>query len=168
MTISENMVVTLQYTLSDHTTGDHIESTNNSNPLVFLYGTGGMIPAFEDNLRGLKSGDSFEFSIPAANAYGIREEERIVDIPLSVFFDEQGNFDNAYFKLGAVIPMSDGQGNQLRGTIRAIDTENINMDFNHPLADIDLHFSGEIKEIRLATKDEIDHGHVHGPGGHHH
>ena len=168
MTISQNTVVTLQYTLSDHKTGEQIEATNESNPLVFLYGVGGMIPAFEDNLRGLKSGDSFSFSIPAADAYGIRVEEQIVDIPLNVFFDEQGKFDTEYFKPGAIIPMSDGQGNQLRGTIRAVDSENINMDFNHPLADVDLHFKGEITEIRPATKDELDHGHAHGPGGHHH
>ena len=168
MIISENRVVTLQYTLSDQRTGDHIEATNEADPLVFLYGAGGMIPAFEDNLRGLKSGDTFNFSIPAADAYGVREEERIVDIPLHVFFDEQGKFDSEFFKIGAVIPMSDDQGNQMRGTIIAVDSENVNMDFNHPLADVDLYFSGEITDVRDATKDEIDHGHVHGPGGHHH
>ena len=89
-------------------------------------------------------------------------------IPLHVFNDEQGKFDHEYFTVNAIIPMSDGDGNQLRGIIREINEEELKMDFNHPLADTDLHFAGNIAEIRTATADELAHGHVHGPGGHHH
>lgn len=162
------MVVTLQYTLSNNNTGDLIEATNTENPLVFLCGVGGMIPKFEQELNGLKAGDSFSFSIEAHEAYGTSDENQIVMIPTNVFHDEKGQFDHAYFKVGAIIPMSDSEGNHLRGTIREVSDEAVKMDFNHPLADVDLHFKGEITDVRTATPDEIAHGHVHGPGGHHH
>ena len=168
MTIAENMVVTLQYTLSDLKTGEKIEATTPENPMVFLFGVGGIIPKFEASIEGLKVGDPFDFSIEAHEAYGLSDENRIAMIPLDVFHDENGKFDHEYFKVGAIIPMSDNEGNRLQGTIREISEENLKMDFNHPLADTDLHFKGEITEIRTATPDEIAHGHVHGPGGHHH
>jgi FKBP-type peptidyl-prolyl cis-trans isomerase SlyD len=72
------------------------------------------------------------------------------------------------FNLGALVPMSDNEGNQLRGRIIEVDDENVKMDFNHPLAGTALHFSGEIISVRAANEDEIAHGHVHGEHGHHH
>lgn len=168
MTIQEKMVVSLNYKLSNHKTGEKIEETTEEHPMVFLYGVGGLIPEFEENIRGLKVGDSFEFAITAENAYGHSSEEQIAMIPVDVFKDESGKFDTDYFKVGAVIPMSDNEGNHLRGTIKEVTDELVKMDFNHPLAGTDLHFEGKIVEIRPATSDELDHGHVHGPGGHHH
>ena len=168
MTIAENMVVTLNYKLSNHKTGETIEETTPEQPMVFLYGVGGIIPRFESNISGMKVGDAFNFHSEAHEAYGVSDDSKIAMIPLHVFHDEQGKFDHDYFTLDAMIPMSDGDGNQLRGIIREINEEDLKMDFNHPLADTDLHFSGSIAEIRTATADEIAHGHVHGPGGHHH
>ena len=72
------------------------------------------------------------------------------------------------FQVGAVVPMSDNEGNHLRGNIIEVTPEYVKMDFNHPLAGTDLHFSGEILSVRDATQDEIAHGHAHGPGGHQH
>jgi FKBP-type peptidyl-prolyl cis-trans isomerase SlyD len=101
-------------------------------------------------------------------AYGPKDEEQIAMIPLDVFRDEAGVFDEEYFVVDALIPMSDSEGNQLRGRILEINSELIKMDFNHPLAGKDLHFEGNIVGIRDASKDELDHGHVHGEGGHQH
>lgn len=168
MTIQEKMVVSLNYKLSNHKTGEKIEETSSENPMVFLYGVGGIIPQFEENISGKTVGDSFEFHIEAANAYGMTDQDQIAMIPLDVFRDEAGNFDAEYFVAGAMIPMSDSEGNQLRGTILEVNPEMIKMDFNHPLAGTDLHFVGTIIDIRPATEDELAHGHVHGPGGHHH
>jgi FKBP-type peptidyl-prolyl cis-trans isomerase SlyD len=168
MTIQENMVVSLNYKLSNHKTGEKIEETTAENPMVFLYGVGGIIPQFEENIFGKTVGDSFEFHIAAENAYGLIDNEQIAMIPLDVFRDESGNFDEDYFVVGALIPMSDSEGNQLRGTILELTPELIKMDFNHPLAGKDLHFSGTIGDIRPATEDEVAHGHVHGEGGHNH
>ena len=89
-------------------------------------------------------------------------------IPTTIFHDEKGIFDTEMFKLGALVPMSDNEGNQLRGRIIEVDDQNVKMDFNHPLAGTALHFSGEIISVRAANEDEIAHGHVHGEHGHHH
>jgi FKBP-type peptidyl-prolyl cis-trans isomerase SlyD len=64
--------------------------------------------------------------------------------------------------------MSDQDGNIMHGKIIAVSPEGIKMDFNHPLAGMDLHFTGQVVDVREATADEISHGHAHGPGGHHH
>ena len=135
----------MNYKLSNHKTGETIEETTTENPMVFLFGVGGIIPEFEENISGLSVGDAFEFSIQAENAYGLPDENQV-----------------------AMIPMSDSEGNHLRGIIRDVTAEAVQMDFNHPLAGTDLHFSGSIAAIRPATDDELAHGHVHGPGGHQH
>jgi FKBP-type peptidyl-prolyl cis-trans isomerase SlyD len=168
MTIEVNSVVSLNYKLSNHKTGEKIEETSSDNPMVFLYGVGSLIPEFEENLFGKKAGDSFEFSIVSENAYGNQSEDNIVAIPISVFQDESGKINENEIRLGALVPMSDNEGNHMRGQVKEITAEIVQMDFNHPLAGTDLHFKGEILDIRPATADELAHGHVHGPGGHHH
>ena len=168
MQISPNTVVSLNYKLSNHQTGEKIEETSVESPLVFLYGVQSMIPEFEQQIAGKVKGDIVSFSITAENAYGTYQDEQIAMIPANIFHNEDGKFDSEFFFIGATIPMSDNDGNHLRGTILEITEENVKMDFNHPLAGVDLHFKGSITSIRPATQDEIDHGHVHGPGGHHH
>ncbi|MCE3296768.1 MAG: peptidylprolyl isomerase FKBP-type [Crocinitomicaceae bacterium] len=168
MQIEQNRVVSLTYKLTNHKTGEKIEETSADQPMVFLVGAGQLIPDFENNLQGKKAGDSFSFSIASDLAYGSHSEEQIVSIPSTVFHDEAGKFDAEYFRVGALIPMSDNEGNQLRGKILDVSPETVKMDFNHPLAGTDLQFEGKILEVREATEDEIAHGHVHGPGGHHH
>ena len=168
MQIAANTVVSLMYKLTNHQTGEQIEITDETNPLVFLYGVGSLIPDFEANLSGKTTGDAFDFAIHAANAYGLPSDDEIVMIPSNVFHDENGHFDTEMFKVGALIPMSDGQGHQMRGRILEITDDVVKMDFNHPLAGTDLHFEGTILEVREATADEISHGHVHGPHGHQH
>jgi FKBP-type peptidyl-prolyl cis-trans isomerase SlyD len=168
MQISTNKVVSLKYKLSNALSQEQIEETNETNPLVFLYGVGSMIPDFEDNLSGKVTGDTFDFKIEAANAYGNHDPQHIAMIPSNIFHDENGKFDDVMFQVGSVVPMSDSDGNHLRGTIMEVTDEHVKMDFNHPLAGTDLHFTGEILDVREATEDEIAHGHVHGEHGHQH
>jgi len=168
MQIATNTVVSLMYKLTNHQTGEQIEITDETNPLVFLYGVGSLIPDFEANLSGKTTGDTFDFAIPAANAYGLPSEEEIVMIPANVFHDEKRQFDHEMFKVEALIPMSDGQGHQMRCKIMEVTDDVVKMDINPPLAGTDLHFEGTILEVRGASADEISHGHVHGPHGHQH
>lgn len=168
MQITSNKVVSLKYLLSNHQSGEKIEETNEENPLVFLYGVSGLIPEFEENLADKKVGDLFDFHISASNAYGDHDQEHIAMIPSNIFYDDNGNFDSDMFKVGAMIPMSDSEGNNMHGKIMEVDEENVKMDFNHPLAGTDLHFKGEILDIRAATEEELEHGHVHGEHGHQH
>ena len=167
MKIDANMVVSLTYKLTDHKTGETIEETTAENPMLFLYGVGSIIPEFEQNLNGKVAGDMFKFAIDSENAYGNRSEEQIAMLPANIFNDEAGKF-NEEIVLGAMVPMSDNEGNHLRGIVLEIKDELVKMDFNHPLAGTDLHFEGTILEVRPATEEELEHGHAHGVHGHQH
>ncbi|HWY35747.1 MAG TPA: hypothetical protein VNX68_13965, partial [Nitrosopumilaceae archaeon] len=83
-------------------------------------------------------------------------------------FFVEGKFDEERVKIGEELPMLDAEGHEMYGLVVQVGEEHVTMDFNHPLAGHDLHFSGEILEVRDATPEELDHGHVHGPHGHHH
>lgn len=168
MTIENNTVVSLHYKLSNHTTGEKIEETSANHPMEFLYGVERVIPQFEEGIFGKTAGDTFELVISSENAYGTADPERVVHLPINIFHDDNGQLDTDVIKAGAILPMSDSDGNQLRGHVLEVDTEKVKMDFNHPLAGIDLRFEGEILSVRAATPDEISHGHSHGEHGHQH
>lgn len=168
MKVEKNKVVSVTYDLFSAAKGEnesHVESTNKENPLTFLYGAGSLIPAFEENLSGKESGDKFEFEIPAADAYGEKDEDYISRIPISEFGED---VDLSMFKPGNSLKLVDQDGNDLFGKVLNMDKETVTIDFNHKLAGQNLHFKGEIIEVRDASKEEIAHGHAHGPGGHHH
>jgi len=172
MSIEKNKVVSVKYTLfTPHKiTGEEtqIEKADQNKPLVWLYGTGSMIPDFEKNILGKKSGDTFDFRIKAEDAYGNYDETYIVKVPLDAFRGKDGSIDSEFIKVGKTLPMSDNQGNHLQGIVKEISLTEVKMDFNHPMAGKDLHFIGEVIEVRIATAEELEHGHVHGPHGHHH
>lgn len=170
MTIANNKVVSLNYHLSGKAEGgaeELIEQTSTDKPFVFLYGTGGILEDFEKNLNGKKAGDTFDFHIKADKAYGTHNPEYVAEIPKEAFHVE-GKFDEERVKVGEELPMLDSEGHQMHGLVVEIGEKHVSMDFNHPLAGYDLHFVGSILEVRDATPDELDHGHVHGPHGHHH
>ena len=168
MTIEANMVVSLNYKLTNHKTGEKIEETTSENPMVFLFGVQSIIPDFEVNIAGKKVGETFAFAIESENAYGEVTDEQIATIPVDVFFLEDGKMNEEEIFVGALVPMSDNEGNQLLGKVLEINDEFVKMDFNHPLAGTDLHFEGEILDVRPATEEELAHGHVHGEHGHQH
>jgi FKBP-type peptidyl-prolyl cis-trans isomerase SlyD len=170
MTISEDKAVSVNYYLTaskNNEPEELIEQTSPEHPFVFLYGYGGVLPEFEANLNGKIKGDKFDFQITSENAYGIFEKEYIVKIDKTAF-EVDGNFDSARVKEGEDLEMNDADGNRLVGKVIEVTDAHVEMDFNHPLAGYDLHFIGEVLDVREATKEELDHGHIHGPGGHHH
>ncbi|MFN4235288.1 MAG: peptidylprolyl isomerase [Bacteroidia bacterium] len=170
MIIGLNKVVSVSYELTVNEDGTEtlVEKTEENRPFVFLFGGGGLLEAFENNLEGLKVGDTFDFNIPAHQAYGESQQEYIVRIPIESFLDEEGNLDTEMVKVGNMLPMVDQDGNRLQGLVVDVNDQFVIMDFNHPLADKDLRFVGTVLKIREATPDEIAHGHVHGDGGIHH
>ncbi len=170
MKIEKNKVVSVTYDLhstsGEKTEKTHVESTGSNDPLVFLFGAGNMIPAFEKNLEGKSAGDSFEFSINSSNAYGENDADAIVNLPLDVFKTD-GVVDLKLLQTGNIIPLMDNEGNKMNGKVVKVEAETVLMDFNHPLAGHDLHFKGHVTEVREASPEEISHGHVHsGHGGH--
>jgi FKBP-type peptidyl-prolyl cis-trans isomerase SlyD len=168
MQIEKNKVVSLTYELKyDSALGETIEVADKRDPLIFLFGNGGMLPKFEENLSKMKSGDHFEFLLSKDDAYGDFTDEAIVELSKDIFLIE-GEIDDEMLKPGSFIPMQDQDGHPLQGKVISVDEKNVKMDFNHPMAGKNLHFTGEIVEVRDASDEELSHGHVHGHGGHQH
>lgn len=165
MVISKDKVVSVLYELRlADGSNELIEKVNENNPLEYIQGQGNLLPTFESHLEGLNVGDKFDFVLKCEDAYGPKSEEAIVDVPISVFVVD-GQIDEELLTIGNVIPMMDNQGNRFNGKVLEVGLENIKMDFNHPLAGADLHFTGEVIAIREATPEEISHGHLHQSSG---
>ncbi|MFD1550600.1 peptidylprolyl isomerase [Putridiphycobacter roseus] len=167
MSDNNHQVISLNYQLyKDNVEGELIETTEGKEPLVFLTGLGQMIPEFEANVAVLGEGEEFSFGINAENAYGKRIEEALIELPIDMFMQE-GELMEAV-AVGNILPMQNQEGQVQPGKVLAINEKSINLDMNHPLAEQNLHFKGAILEIRPATSEEVEHGHVHGEGGHDH
>lgn len=167
MVISKNKVVSVTYELRlNGSDGKIVETVSGSSPLTFLFGSGNLLPKFEDQLAGLKTGDDFDFHLPSEDAYGNVDPNSILNIPLKSF-EIDGKVDYEMVKIGNTIPMQDGEGRRLNGIVKAVETDTVTMDFNHPLAGSGLFFKGNVTEVRQATEEEIQHGHVHGHGHNH-
>ncbi|MHA7131912.1 FKBP-type peptidyl-prolyl cis-trans isomerase [Algoriphagus namhaensis] len=170
MKIEKNKVVAISYQLKvdDGETGMvHHETITDENPFYFLFGHEAVFPKIEAAIEGKEAGDTFSVYLGYEEAYGDYDEFKKVIIPKSNF-KEEGKKNKEILKVGRVIPMQDDKGNQMRGEILKVDYRGVHMDFNSPLAGFDLEFEGKIVSVRDAEQEEIDHGHVHGPGGHHH
>ena len=154
--ISKNAMVKLTYDLRvDDENGEMVEQANAEKPLQFLYGAGVMLPEFESRLAGLKAGEPFTIHLPKENAYGDVNKDAMVELPRNVFLVE-GKFDEELIAVGNVVPMMSSNGQRLNGLVLAVNEETVKMDFNHPLAGQDLHFSGKVVEVREATPEEIE------------
>ena len=168
MLIEKNTVVTVHYKLQkDNAEGELVEQSHGAQPLVFLFGIGQMLPDFESQLEGKQKGDKLQFGIDHMNAYGPFNEDAVVPIPKTAFMVD-GKLAEDMLEIGKVIPMADQSGQQLFGQVKEIKDQEVIMDFNHQMAGIDLFFSVDVEDVRAATQSELEHGHVHGTGGHQH
>lgn len=156
MKIEKNKMVSLAYELRERNSeGRIIETVEESRPLTFIYGTGRLLPLFESNLDSLSAGDDFKFPLSSADAYGEKVEEMIINVPKSVFMTEEGKLNEDICRIGNEVPMMDNEGHHLNGVINEIAEDYVKMDFNHPMAGVDLFFSGKIVEVRDATEQEL-------------
>jgi FKBP-type peptidyl-prolyl cis-trans isomerase SlyD len=160
MTITKNSVVSIDYTLTSDT-GEVLDTSQGGSPLVYLHGVGGLIPGMERGLEGKVSGDAFKIIVAPGEGYGEKRQELIQQVPRKMF---SGAND---IKPGMQFQAKTEQGPQVV-TVVAADADNVTIDANHPLAGVTLHFDVKVVDVRAATEEEIQHGHVHGPGGHHH
>ena len=134
MEISKDKVVSITYELKkDNENGEVVEKVTSDNPLTFIYGVGGMLPKFEENLGGMKPGDEFRFGLNSEDAYGPVVDNAVVNVPIDVF-KVDGQVDNNILQVGNMVPMMDNSGNRLNGKILDIQDESVKMDFNHPMA----------------------------------
>jgi FKBP-type peptidyl-prolyl cis-trans isomerase SlyD len=167
MNIEKDAVVGITYTLKEANSGELVETVTEAQPFYFLFGSGNLLDDFEGQLQGKLAGESFDFQLSPERAYGLMDAEAVVDLPVSAFMI-QGRFAEEFVKEGETIQMQDPEGNALAGKVVKRGLEMVTIDFNHPMAGKHLHFTGTVVEVRAATEEELDHGHVHGPGGHHH
>lgn len=168
MQIGQNKVVSITYTLRE--AGENkeiIQQVEADQPLVFLYGAGQLLPKFEEHLAGKSQGDDYEFTLLHMDAYGPMDAEAVVEVPIDIFM-VNGKLAEDMLTVGGTVRLRDDENRLLQGTVLSRGLETVKIDFNHPMAGKDLHFSGIITGVRPASEEEIAHGHVHGEGGHHH
>ncbi|MFV0377313.1 MAG: peptidylprolyl isomerase [Mangrovibacterium sp.] len=155
MGISKNKMVSLTYDLRiGGAEGELIEQATAERPLTFLYGAGMMLPKFEALLEGMEQGKTFEIALACADAYGELDENAVVDLPKSIFILD-GKFDDELISIGNTVPMMSSSGQRMNGIVLEVTDDIVKMDFNHPLAGEDLHFRGDILEVREASDEEI-------------
>lgn len=157
--IALNHVVLFHYTLTN-AEGETLDQSQGE-PLAYLHGAGNIIPGLENALTGKVVGDKLTVNVPAAEGYGEYNAEMVQEVPRNMF---QGVDD---IQPGMQFQAQTDDGMQVV-TVKDVSDESIFVDANHPLAGQDLNFDVEIVDIRPASQEELDHGHVHGAGGHHH
>lgn len=156
MKISANKYVAVTYDLNvgEGEERELMERATPEVPLTFLYGTGAMLPKFEEALKGLAVGDKFEFELKPEDAYGAYVDEHVIELPKNIF-EVDGKFDDEMIKEGNTVPMMDSEGRRMNGSVLEIKDNAIVMDFNHPLAGETLHFSGEVLDVHEPTAEEL-------------
>ena len=164
MKITENAMVGLTYELKVSKDADDIESApfsveirNEEDPFYFIVGQSGLPEKFEELLAEKSQGDEFSFIIKAENAYGSASEELLITLPKSQFSKEQG-FSKEMLEEGNFLPLMDENGYPMQAKVIKDLGEDLLLDFNHPLVDFDLHFEGNVLEVREATEEELSQG----------
>ena len=160
-TVADGQVVSIHYTLTDDE-GEELDSSRGHEPLAYLHGAGNIVSGLESALAGKRVGDRVKVVVDPEDGYGEEDEDGVQIASRSDFPDE------APLEVGMHFIAENEKGEEVPVWITSIDGDEVTVDFNHPLAGVTLHFDVEVTGIRAATKDELDHGHPHGPGGHHH
>jgi FKBP-type peptidyl-prolyl cis-trans isomerase SlyD len=160
MTIADNKVVTIEYTLKNDA-GEVLDTSEGREPLVYLHGAKNIIPGLEDALSGKTAGDSVSVRIEPTEAYGERDDSMKQQVPRDMFGDDE-------VQVGMQYHAQSPEGEMLVVTVIDANDTHVTVDGNHPLAGQHLNFDVEVKDVRDASEEEISHGHVHGEGGHQH
>ena len=160
MQIARHKVATIDYTLRD-TSNTVIDTSVGAEPLTYIHGTHSIIPGLERALLGKSPGDKFSVSIAAADAYGESDDSLMEVVPKDRFEEPE------QLEVGMQFQTPTDDGMQVITVVKVSGTE-VTVDGNHPLAGLTLNFDVEVMDVRDATAEELDHGHVHGPDGHHH
>jgi FKBP-type peptidyl-prolyl cis-trans isomerase SlyD len=159
MTVTRNKVVSIEYTLTS-ADGSVLDTSRGDEPISYVHGTGTLVEALEAAMEGKGPSEKISLTLPPERAYGVRDDSVVFTIPRSQFGPEDEP------EIGTqVMLQGDGDGNVV--TIVAMDENEVTVDGNHPLAGLTLHFDVEIVDVRDATEEEIEHGHVHDGHSHH-
>ena len=159
MKIEKDRVVRFHYAVAEQG-AEPVESSRGGEPLAILAGHGNIIPGLEKAMEGHAAGDTFAVDVPADEAYGEKREGLSQRVPKKHFGDQR-------LEPGMQVVLNTNFGPRAV-TIEKVGMSVVDVDLNHPMAGKDLHFDIEVVDVREATAEELEHGHVHGDGGHHH
>lgn len=159
MQIAADTVVTIHYTLKDDS-GAVLDSSAGGEPLAYLQGHGNLVPGLERALEGKEGGAKVAVTLAPAEAYGSRDAALVRRVP-------KRSLGAGEIRKGMQFQARSDDGMRVF-TVTAVTGDMVTLDGNHPLADQTLHFDVEVVSVRAASEEELEHGHVHGPGGHHH
>ncbi len=161
MPIERNKVVTLNFTLTDDD-GNLLDSTDNGGAFSYITGNNMILPKLEEAVNSMIIGTKKQLKFEAKDGYGIYNEDAVQVVG-------KENFPEDFvLEAGMEYMASNPDGVQMPFIITSINGEEVTIDFNHPLAGKNLNFDVELVDVRDATAEELAHGHIHGPDGHHH
>ena len=160
MQIESNSVVTLHYTLKDND-GNIIDQSDDGS-FLYMHGAMNIIPGLENALAGKSAGDEISVKVLPEEGYGVKDDARIQEVPKDMF-------DSAdEIQVGVQFHAQGPDGSAVVVTVIEVKDDAVVIDANHALAGVDLNFEVKIVDVREASEEEIEHGHVHGPHGHQH
>jgi len=157
--IMDGRVVSMEYTLN--VDGNVMDSLEGREPLEYVHGAGNIIPGLEREMIGMAVGESKDVLVAAMDGYGEEDDKAFMDVPREQFPKE------IPMKVGTELQVQNQAGQPMYACIDMVGDKSVRLDFNHPLAGKDLHFSVKVVGLREATDEEKEHGHVHGPGHQH-
>jgi FKBP-type peptidyl-prolyl cis-trans isomerase SlyD len=149
----------MEYTL--HVDGELLDSSDGQGPLQFLVGYGNIIPGLEEEMRGMKIGDSKDVVVEPKNGYGEFDSEAFMKVPRADFPKDMP------MEVDTELTVRDEEGNARYARVDSIEDDNVTLNFNHPLAGDELRFHVKVVALRDPTEEELEHGHVHEEGHHH-
>lgn len=161
MAIGANKVVTVNYKLSDDQ-GNLIQTTKENEPFVYLSGNNQILPKLEEAIDNMLIGGKKNIELESSDAYGNYDEKAIQQVKKNAFPE------GANLEPGMEYMAHSPEGQPVPFVIKEVKDDDITIDFNHPLAGKNLNFDVELVDVRDATEEEMQHGHVHGVGGHSH
>lgn len=158
-TVQNDVVVSMDYKLT--VDGEVLDSSDDAGPLQFLAGHDNIVPGLEREMIGMKIGESKEVVVKSEDGYGEFDAEAFMDVPRNEFPEDME------IEEGVELNVTDEDGQNQYARVESLTKENVRLDFNHPLAGAELHFSVKVVALRDPTEEERDHGHVHEEGHHH-
>jgi FKBP-type peptidyl-prolyl cis-trans isomerase SlyD len=161
MKIEKGRVVDIDYSLHLGD-GEVVDKSEPGDPLTYLHGEGQIVPGLERALEGMEKGQQKQVVVAPADGYGEHDPSGVQRVPRKAF---PAGFEP---EVGMELTAQGPQGEDVPFVVRAVEADAVTIDLNHPLAGKPLHFDITIREVRDATAEELEHGHAHGPDGHHH
>ena len=160
MQIAKDSVVSIDYRLH---LGDEkiIDESEPGDPLVYLHGYEEIVPGLEKALEGKKAGETLKVVVEPKDGYGEYDPDGVEEVPREDFPADME------LEAGGIVSATDDDGDDVEFLVKEVRDKTVVIDFNDPMAGKTLHFDVTVREVRAATKEELEHGHAHTPGHEH-